>query len=241
VTDEDRIALAGEYVLGTLDASERAAAQARLALDPAFVAEVRAWERRLAALGEGVAKVQPSAAVWPAIDRRTGGAVGGDTTPIANDTPGPWRFGAIAASLVAAFLAGWIALQPAPAPERVVVQVQAPRAEALTVALLTEGGTRPGLLLTVDEKSGAVIAQPVNLSTPSGRSLELWTIVGTAAPRKLGLIDPAKPGRYQLQTGEAQAGTKFAISIEPPGGAPGATPTGPITFIGEALRVPQPS
>lgn len=240
MTEEDRIALAGEYVLGTLDASERAAAQARLASDPAFVAEVRGWERRLAALAEGVAEVQPSASVWPAIEGRTGGG-GSGAAPVANDSAGPWRLGALAASLVAAFLAGWIALKPAPVPERVVVQVPAPRAEALTVALLTEGGTRPGLLLTVDEDSGAVIAQPVNLSAPSGRSLELWTIVGTAAPRKLGLIDPSKPGRYQLEAGEAQAGTKFAISIEPPGGAPGAAPTGPITFVGEVLRVPQPS
>ena len=36
--------LAGEYVLGTLDAVEARAAEARLAAEPAFAAEVRAWE-----------------------------------------------------------------------------------------------------------------------------------------------------------------------------------------------------
>ena len=44
-TDRDEIdALAAEYVLGTLDADERRAAEARVAADPAFRAAVAAWE-----------------------------------------------------------------------------------------------------------------------------------------------------------------------------------------------------
>ena len=44
--DEQEL-LAAEYVLGTLDAEERARARALVAMDPGFAAIVRAWERRL--------------------------------------------------------------------------------------------------------------------------------------------------------------------------------------------------
>jgi anti-sigma-K factor RskA len=45
-TDRDELdALAGEYVLGTLGADERRAAEARLAADAAFEAAVAAWEK----------------------------------------------------------------------------------------------------------------------------------------------------------------------------------------------------
>ena len=44
-------ALAAEYVLGTLDAGERAQARALLNVDPGFVAKVQFWERRLGEIG----------------------------------------------------------------------------------------------------------------------------------------------------------------------------------------------
>ena len=48
MADSDEIeALAGEYVLGTLDADERRAAEARIVADPTFRTAVADWERRL--------------------------------------------------------------------------------------------------------------------------------------------------------------------------------------------------
>ncbi len=53
MTERDDIeALAAEYVLGTLDAGERSAAEARLAADMSFRAAVAAWERRLQPLAD---------------------------------------------------------------------------------------------------------------------------------------------------------------------------------------------
>ena len=53
MADGDEIeALAGEYVLGTLDADERRAAEARLAADPSFRTAVAGWERRLQPLAD---------------------------------------------------------------------------------------------------------------------------------------------------------------------------------------------
>jgi anti-sigma-K factor RskA len=65
--DEERGGIAAEYALGTLDADERAQADAMLLVDPEFAAEVARWERRLGELNVLVAPVEPQAAVWEKI------------------------------------------------------------------------------------------------------------------------------------------------------------------------------
>jgi anti-sigma-K factor RskA len=71
---DDQELLAAEYVLGTLDAQERARARALAAMDPGFAAIVRAWERRLGELNVLVAAVEPPPEVW---DRIRAGIAGG--------------------------------------------------------------------------------------------------------------------------------------------------------------------
>jgi len=65
--DEDRDGFAAEYVLGTLDAEERAQADALLMVDQDFAAKVRHWERRLGELTAMVAPVEPPAPLWERI------------------------------------------------------------------------------------------------------------------------------------------------------------------------------
>lgn len=65
--DEDREGLAAEYVLGTLDADERAEADALLRVDAEFATVVRQWERRLGELNVMVAPVEPPVPVWDKI------------------------------------------------------------------------------------------------------------------------------------------------------------------------------
>jgi anti-sigma-K factor RskA len=65
--DDDRDALAAEYVLGTLSADEREQAEALLAIDPGFAEIVRVWERRLGELNVMVEAVEPPAQVWDKI------------------------------------------------------------------------------------------------------------------------------------------------------------------------------
>jgi anti-sigma-K factor RskA len=64
---DDQELLAAEYVLGTLDAEERARARALVAMDPGFAAMVRAWERRLGELNVLVAAVEPPPGIWDRI------------------------------------------------------------------------------------------------------------------------------------------------------------------------------
>ncbi|PZA10205.1 anti-sigma factor [Rhodopseudomonas palustris] len=64
---EDHSALAAEYALGTLDAAERAEAEALIGSDAEFAALVTAWEYKLGALNQMVGLVEPRAEVWDRI------------------------------------------------------------------------------------------------------------------------------------------------------------------------------
>ena len=147
--DEDRDGFAAEYVLGTLDAEERAQADALMLVDPDFAAKVRQWERRLGELNALVAPVEPQAPVWEGI--RAGLASIGQSEhlhlpevpapPLRQDAPGAeiihmrqrmqrWRGLNIVTGLMAACLVGIVlvreyrpdALPPELRPLRPVVE-----------------------------------------------------------------------------------------------------------------------
>jgi len=61
--EEDIDGLAAEYVLGSLDAAERAEVAERRLLEPSLMAAIGAWERRLAPLVEQTPEVAPPAGV----------------------------------------------------------------------------------------------------------------------------------------------------------------------------------
>jgi anti-sigma-K factor RskA len=69
---EDHIVLAAEYVLGTLDADERAQAEAMMSVDQDFRAMVHAWEFRLGVLNQMVGSVEPREEVWEKIRTAVG-------------------------------------------------------------------------------------------------------------------------------------------------------------------------
>lgn len=73
VTDGDFDALAAEYVLGTLDATERAHTHVLLGIDDAFAQRVKVWERRLGELHLMVEAVEPDWRVYERIKSRIGG------------------------------------------------------------------------------------------------------------------------------------------------------------------------
>lgn len=61
---EDHIALAAEYVLGTLDADERAQVETMMAVDKAFADVVQGWAYRLGVLNQMVGMIEPRPIVW---------------------------------------------------------------------------------------------------------------------------------------------------------------------------------
>lgn len=72
--DDDRDALAAEYVLGTLSLEERGQAEALLARDVGFAETVRLWEHRLGELNVMVEAVEPPSDLWERIKTGIDGA-----------------------------------------------------------------------------------------------------------------------------------------------------------------------
>lgn len=69
---EDHIALAAEYVLGTLDADERALVETMMIVDQGLNELVEAWDRKLAPLHQMVSPVEPPADLWDKIKTAAG-------------------------------------------------------------------------------------------------------------------------------------------------------------------------
>jgi hypothetical protein len=76
--DEDTELLAAEFVLGTLDAEERANAHSLLRVDHGFIAMVRIWERRLSELHLMVEPVEPDAKIYDRIKAKLAETPQGD-------------------------------------------------------------------------------------------------------------------------------------------------------------------
>ncbi|WP_188518475.1 anti-sigma factor [Alsobacter metallidurans] len=222
MTPEDADALAGEYVLGTLGADERAAFGRALERDPALRALVADWERRLSPLAQGVEPVSPTADVWRAIAQ----AIGPDPVVQLRRQVLRWRV----ATGVAAALAASLAIAPWLRPA-------APPAAGRYVAVVNRSGDLPALIVRVDVATGAVTLRPVAMEPPAGRSLELWYIRDGAAPRSLGVVHDgaqqvAAPAELR---NDARTSITFAVSVEPSGGSPTGGPTGPVIYSGKLI------
>ena len=85
---EDHIALAAEYALGTLDAEERAQAEAMMSVDKEFAGVVQAWEFRLGVLNQMVGSVEPPPEMWDKI-RTAVGLSGEQQAPLVLPEPLP--------------------------------------------------------------------------------------------------------------------------------------------------------
>jgi anti-sigma factor ChrR (cupin superfamily) len=68
MSKDDTDIVAGEYVLGTMDAERRREFEVRLQREPALRARVAAWEAALTVLEDG-AEVPPPAEVWSRVTR----------------------------------------------------------------------------------------------------------------------------------------------------------------------------
>jgi anti-sigma-K factor RskA len=225
---DDLDMLAGEYSLGTLDASERAAFRRRLLTDPAAAAAVAQWQERLAPLLSAVPEVAPPAALRRRIER---------TAVPANDNRlRRWQAATVAATLVA-LVTSSLALRPrppAPAPS-----IERPGPPLLrSVAALSEDGGEPALLVIYDRARRQMRVMPVNVTARPGHSLQLWVIAGEAPPRPIGLMREKGETALDRMTLDMDKEMTIAVSVEPRGGSPTGLPTGPVVYSGRMIALP---
>lgn len=229
-TPDDTDLRAAEYVLGTLSAAEREAYRRERTGSPALQAAERAWEVRLAPLTDSVPEVAPPPGAWAGIAARLPAEVPRAAAIVIDLRPAlrRWRRAALAAGTLAAGLALFIA-----------VERFAPRPEAAQyLAVVNRGGELPALVVRVDTRAGTVQVRPLAAEAPRDRSLELWVVPASGAPRSLGLVRDAGGTRLPLPAGDRALldGASLAVTLEPPGGSPSGAPTGPAVYSGRLVR-----
>jgi anti-sigma-K factor RskA len=224
---EGRAALAGEYVLGTLDARSAARIAVALQSDPAWREAVESWERQLAPLALLARPEAPPPDSWDRIETRINPHRAASRRSVR--VPWLWRGWAMGASLAAAGLAAFILVPRAPPPR-------------LMTVLLTD---RNDLAFVADvDRKGELRLAAVPAATgrepqaPSGKSLQLWGLPpGATVPANLGVL-PNEPGRVMTiptTVVHPVAGMLIEISLEPEGGSPTGRATGPVVFYGRLV------
>ena len=237
-------ALAAEYVCGALRGGARRRFESLLPAHAALRGAVHGWQDRLMPLTAAVAPVQPSARVWRNIEARLYGAqpataaaagLPAGTPTSAAAIVGWWRQlafwrGLSAVAGVAALALGVMLASPGPVqpPIIVVLSAAAPAPGAAAGSVLPAS-----FVASISADGRAMVTRPlVNVSLQADRSLELWSLPASGAPRSLGLI--ASDKATVVQRGKVLAGTTaFAVSLEPAGGSPTGAPTGPVLFVGK--------
>jgi anti-sigma-K factor RskA len=226
-----RDALAGEYVLGTVDAETAARVAAAVQGDAAWRAAVQAWEGRLAPLAALARPETPPPDMWDRIEARI-------TPHHLYVARGPrlswlWRGWAIAATLVAAVFAilavvPSLGLTPPPPPPRL-----------MGVLVTINERTAPSWMVDIDAK-GQLRLTPFRATTgvravaPAGRILQFWALPpGATSPTDLGVL-PRVPAvvTIPVQTVQPVVDMVFEITLEPEGGSKIGRPTGPVLFVG---------
>ena len=216
--EEADLALAGEYVLGLLEAEELRSFEARLAAEPSLRARVAAWTEDLAALTEGAPAVLPPQRVEAALMRRL---FPDAERPGLLHRLGLWPLllgGAVAAALAV------VALNP---------------------VLLGRGG-EPDFAARIAAEDGSLIVearfdadsrrlevQRTAGDVPEGRDLELWLVQGEDI-RSLGVLPGERAGVIEVREELAAGfeGATLAVSEEPLGGSPTGQATGPVVALG---------
>ena len=235
--DDDRDALAAEYVLGLLRDAEAVEAERRLADDADFAQAVADWRRRLADLDMTAAPQPVGPALWTRIAGSLALASAAPVAPAMRTAPRPEQPGFLSQlwdSL--GFWRGLSAAAVAAAAALVVVFGLGPPREdqpAFVAVLLTDAG-RPGAVMHA-YADGRVTVIPLEVAPiPQGRTLQLWSIsTASPSPVAIGLMDQVRTIRLdQRRLSPAQIRATFAISVEPAGGSPTGLPTGPVVMQG---------
>ena len=237
--DDELQGRAGEYVLGTLEAADRRALERAQPHDSELRAAVDAWQERLLPLTAFAPPVEPSQALWSRIDRdlalassKPGAARaqprGGGAWPAWWTSLAVWR-GLTAASLAAAVVLG---LRPVLTPR--------PAATAqYVVVLVAPGALAPAWVVKVDGPNELSLTPVVQSTAPPDKALQFWTKADHwNGPVSLGLVKPGEAVRLRIdQLPALQPNQLFEISLEPATGSPTGRPTGPIQYIGRAVRL----
>jgi len=240
--DDDALQnLAGEFVIGTLSAAERQAVEARLASDPALLEAVSRWEERLLPLTALVESAEPTDSLWERITHSVAALERGSPkapAPVlrANPVTGWWHSLALWRGLAAAGCAAAVLMASV-----LVLRQPESGAPQYMVVLVAPQDKAPGWVVQASHHDdGSVELIPLGRDeVPAEKSLQFWTKAdGWKGPVSLGLVKPGQAVRVPLSSlPPLQSNQLFELTLEPAQGSPLDRPTGPVQFIGRAVKV----
>ncbi|WP_024695980.1 anti-sigma factor [Pseudomonas syringae] len=222
--------LAGEYVLGTLSAGQRLDVQRRLPHEPDLQAAIDAWEQRLLPLTELAEPVMPSPGLWERIERNLMDRTVARSQPEQRvrwwDNLAIWR-GLAGAGLAASLVLGMTLLTRTPTPPSYLVVLVGPQDKS------------PGWVVQASNPQEIQLIPLGAFEVPADKALEFWTKGdGWQAPVSLGLVKPGQSLNIPLdKLPPLQPNQLFELTLETSTGSPIGKPTGPIQFIGRAVKV----
>ncbi|MFU1477164.1 anti-sigma factor domain-containing protein [Roseovarius sp. C7] len=215
--DDDRV-LAAEYALALLSSDEAAKFEARLRSEPALRALYAGWVEDFAQLGEALEPVAPPARMEAVINETLFGAA-----PRRGFSMG-WLWGGVAVAGLAA-LVYFAGVDRGP---------QVPDNPTYVAEMVGEDGSFV-VTAAYDAARGALYLDHRAGEVPAGRVLELWLIEGENAPLSMGVLPEGRQAELIVAAplAEKLRGATFAITDEPPGGAPGGVATGSVLAVGQ--------
>ncbi len=236
--DDDIDGLAAEYVLGSLDPSDRVAVEVRRRSDRALADAIAAWERRLGPLSWRTPEVQPPAHLFEAILTKIAAPRSAEVVFLRRHAK-RWRGIAAATTAIAACLGlavGWFLYERIVEPALLVAELY--RAAGTSTA---DEIMHPAFVVSVDLNACAITARPVTAQPRPGRNYQLWIMrQGVPAPESLGVLSSPEPLTAPCPAPIAPAtllNATLAVSQEPDGGSTTGTPTGPFAFLGKLMAV----
>ncbi len=236
--------LAGEYVLGTLSAASRAGVETRMANDAALRTAVEQWQEKLAPLHALVEPVEPPPQLWTRIESSVVAQsaatpvvtlatrkIQPDATPLTTwwNNLRLWR-GLAASGFAATVLMGVV----------IVTKLAQPPAPGYMVVLVGPQDKSPGWIVQAGTNSQQARLIPLGkMEVPGDKSLQFWTKGDDwKGPVSLGLVKPGQSLQVPLdKLPPLQPNQLFEITLEPYNGSPLDRPTGPILFIGRAVKI----
>lgn len=236
--------LAGEYVLGTLSAASRAGVEARMKNDAALRTAIEQWQEKLAPLAAMIEPVEPSPQLWARIEASVAAQSGATNLAAASSATvvsataavtGWWNNlrlwrGLAATGFAATVLMGLV----------VINKLAQPPAPGYMVVLVGPQDKSPGWVVQAGTNSQQARLIPLGkMEVPGDKSLQFWTKGDDwKGPVSLGLVKPGQSLEIPLdKLPPLQPNQLFEITLEPYNGSPLDRPTGPILFIGRAVKI----
>ena len=228
--DAESHALAGEYVLGVLEADENRAIERRLQTDVAMKAAVAEWREKFAELDAAASVATASPALWDRIER----ALADDAAAVEVAAPPTvrlwdnlrfWRLSGLASAAACIALAiGLVSLSGRPAPQPVVI------------AVLEAQDSTPGAIVEAFADGHIRLVPLTDIPVPPGRALQVWTLWDRdRGPVPLGLLGSARRAVLNVDGQPVPRPQQlYEITLEPATGSPTGRPTGPVLYKGFA-------